>query len=68
MDMILGVKDSCGTICVKDSDFFAQSRSPKLDNFVVYRSQDVILDQDLNAADHLNLFAHLRGNQKFGHV
>ena len=63
--MIAGLKDSKGTIVVKDSDFFARSKKPKLNEFLVYRSQDVVLDEDLTASDHLNLFAHLRGNQKF---
>lgn len=47
---------------IKDSDFFARGKRPKLNEFLVYRSQDVILDDDLTAVDHLNLFAHLRGN------
>lgn len=60
--MMAGKRESRGKMVIKDSDFFARGKRPKLNEFLVYRSQDVILDDDLTAVDHLNLFAHLRGN------
>ena len=49
---------------VRDSDFFARGSRPKLHEYLVYRAADVTLDDSLKAIDHLNMIAHLRGNQK----
>ena len=49
---------------VKDSDFFVRGNKPALHEFLVYRPAEVTLDSSLKAIDHLNLIAHLRGNQK----
>lgn len=65
MEMLAGQKNSRGKMVIKDSDFFARGKRPKLSEFLVYRSQDMILDHDITGDDHLNIFAHLRGNQKF---
>ena len=65
MEMLAGHRSSKGKLILKDSEFFARGKSPDISEFLVYRSQDIILDKDLTATDHLNLFAHLRGNQKF---
>ena len=52
------------TIC--DSDFFIRSRKrPRISEFLTYRSQNVVLDPELTAAAHLNMFAHFKGSQKF---
>ena len=62
--MIAGVR-ACnrgGSITVKDSDFFVRNNRPSMSDFVVYRSSEVILDDELTAIEHLNLFAHIRGN------
>ena len=65
MEMLAGKRESQGQIVIKDSDFFARGKRPKLSEFLVYRSQDIVLDSNLTAHEHLNLFAHLRGNQKY---
>lgn len=65
MEMLAGKRDSKGQMIIKDGDFFARSKHPNLNEFLVYRSQDVILDDSLSAIDHLDLFAHLRGSQKY---
>ena len=62
MDMLAGLRASSGEVVIKDSDFFARAKRPKLPEFLVYRASDVVLDQSLNAGEHLRLFAHLRGN------
>ena len=49
---------------IKDSDFFTRSIRPNISDFLVYRSSEVILDNEMTAIEHLNLFAHIRGNQK----
>ena len=64
MEMIAGRRNSKGKMVIKDSDFFVRGKRPKINEFLVHRSQDVILDNDLSGIDHLNIFAHLRGNQK----
>ena len=66
LEMIAGVR-SCergGTMTIKDSDFFTRSSRPSISDFLVYRSSEVILDNEMTAIEHLNLFAHIRGNQK----
>mmetsp|Transcript_13824 Transcript_13824/g.17508 ORF Transcript_13824/g.17508 Transcript_13824/m.17508 type:complete len:140 (+) Transcript_13824:2164-2583(+) len=65
MEMLAGLKPCKGKILVKDGDFFARSKRPNLSEFLVYRSSEVILDEDLTADEHLNIFAHLRGSQKY---
>lgn len=49
---------------VRDSDFFIRSKSPSLTQFTSYRSSNVMLFDELTGIDHLNLFAHLKSNQK----
>lgn len=51
-----------GSMMIRDSDFFARDRKPTLSEFLVYRSSEVTLDDTLRGVDHLNIFAHLRGN------
>ena len=49
---------------IKDGDFFARGSNPKVSEFITYRSSEIVLDGELTAMDHLNMYAHLRGNQK----
>ena len=51
-----------GLITVKDNDFFSRSSKPKTSEFFSYRPAVLVLDEELTATQHLNLFAHLRGN------
>ena len=66
MEMLAGQRacKGSGTMTVKDSDFFARGNNPKLTEFVTFRSSEVVLDDELTAVDHLNMYAHLRGSQK----
>ena len=50
------------SIVIRDSDFFARDQKPTLIEFLAYRSSEVTLEDSLRGIDHLNMFAHLRGD------
>ena len=60
--MLAGDINCHGTVVIKDSDFFIRGKSPRLTDFLVIRSSTLVLDDELTAVEHLNLFAHLRGS------
>ena len=66
LEMIAGLRDCApgANMVIKDSDFFVRGNKPQISDFLVYRSSQVILDDELTAMEHLNIFAHIRGNQK----
>ena len=68
LEMLAGKRVSSGKIVIKDSDFFARAKWPALSEFLVYRSSEINLDRDLNAKEHLRLFANLRGSQQFSNT
>jgi len=67
IEMLAGVRPCMagGTIEIRDNDFFVRGKRPKLSEFLAYRSSTVVLDDQLSAMQHLNIFAHLRGGQKY---
>lgn len=67
LEMLAGLQPCArlASLTIKDSDFFVRSEHPDFKDFMVYRSQRIVLDDELTAMQHLNLFAHMRGNQKY---
>lgn len=67
MEMLSGERpcDDGANIEIYDNDFFVRDKQPKLSEFLAYRSSRLVLEDQLTAMQHLNMFAHLRGNQKF---
>ena len=66
--MLIGQRASKGSITIRDSDFFIRGKRPNFNNFIAYRQSNVVLYDELTALEHLNLFAHLRSNQKSRNV
>lgn len=62
--MLAGDINSHGSVVITDNDFFIRGQSPRIKDFLVTRSSTLVLDDELTAAEHLNIFAHLRGSQK----
>lgn len=63
LEMLAGERLSNGTVEIRDSEFFAKGNKPKLSSFMAYRSTDIVLEENLTAIQHLEMFSHLRGGQ-----